>query len=189
MKLRDLLTVERVIPSLKAASKRGALHKILRHVCPKSPERADAIRAAVMDRAELPAFGPAHGVALPHALVAGLIAPIAAFARLQPALDFGSADGSAIDLVMLLVSPSEQPSSHLQALASIARRLRDPNVRRLLRGSESRDAMYMVLCGSDWLRSEPDVTAPDIAEKTRPAYGKRAELRHGSRPPQSSLER
>jgi PTS system nitrogen regulatory IIA component len=174
MKLRDLLTVERVIPSLKAASKRDALHKILRHVLPKSRERADAIRAAVMDCAELPAFGPAHGVALPHAVVAELTMPIAAFARLQPALDFGSADGSAIDLVVLLVSPSEQPSSHLRALASIARRLRDPNVRHLLRGSESREAMYMILCGSDWKRSEPDVTASDIAEKARAAYGRRA---------------
>jgi PTS system nitrogen regulatory IIA component len=172
MKLRDLLTIERVIPNLNAASKRDALHKILRHV-PESRERADAFRAAVMHCAELPAFGPAHGVALPHAVVVGLTTPIAAFARLQPALDFGSADGSAIDLVMLLVSPSEQPGSHLRALASIARRLRDSNVRRLLRGSESRDAMYMILCGSDWECSEPGVIASEIAKNVR-AIGREA---------------
>ena len=174
MKLRDLLTAERVIPSLTAGSKRDALHKILRHVLPKSREQADTIRAAVMHCAELPAFGPAPGVALPHAVVAGLTTPIAAFARLQPAVDFGSADGSAIDLIILLLSPTEEPSSHLRALASIARRLRNPNVRCLLRGSDSRDALYMILCGSDWERSEPDVKAPDIAGKTRAPYGRRA---------------
>ena len=174
MKLRDLLTAERVIPSLTAGSKRDALHKMLRHVLPKSREQADAIRAAVMDCAKLPAFRPAQGVALPHAVVAGLTTPIAAFARLQPAIDFGSADGSAIDLVILLLSPTEEPSSHLRALASIARRLRNPDVRRLLRGSESRDALYMILCGADWELREPNVTAPDIAEKTRAPYGRRA---------------
>ena len=47
------------------------------------------------------------------------------FARLEPAVDFGAADGSKTDLVALLLSPADNAGDHLRALACIARTLRD----------------------------------------------------------------
>ena len=43
----------------------------------------------------------------------------------------------------------ESASHHLRALACIARTLRDPDVRSLLRASASRDSLYVILCGND----------------------------------------
>jgi nitrogen PTS system EIIA component len=155
MQMRDLLSVERVIPRLRARDKQDALRKLAAHAASDAGVSVPTIVRSVLECAELPAFGPEAGVALPHTFVPGLDSPIATFARLEPALDFGAADGSQTDLVALLLSPAESGAHHLRALACIARTLRDPNVRRLLRASKSRDSLYVILCGSEeqqWLR-------------------------------------
>jgi PTS system nitrogen regulatory IIA component len=153
MNMRDLLTLERVIPSLRAGSKRSALHKLAAHIAGDAAVAAASIRRAVMECAEMPAFGPGAGVSLPHAFVRGLGNPIAAFARLEPAVDFSAADGSKTDLLALLLSPTESAGDHLRALACMARALREPRVRALLRAANSRDALYVILCGSEEQRS------------------------------------
>jgi hypothetical protein len=38
---------------------------------------------------------------------------------------------------------------HLRALACIARTLRDPNVPNLLRAAQSRESLYVILCGNE----------------------------------------
>lgn len=101
----------------------------------------------MLDGADLPAFGPGAGVSLPHAFVPGLQNPVVTFARLGPAVDFGAADGSKTDLVALLLSPVDGAGNNLRALACIARTLRGPNVRNLLRAANSRDSIYAILCG------------------------------------------
>jgi PTS system nitrogen regulatory IIA component len=68
---------------------------------------------------------------------------------LEPAVDFGAADGSQTDLVALLLSPAENTGDHLRALACIARTLRNTNVRNLLRAARSRDSLYVILCESE----------------------------------------
>jgi PTS system nitrogen regulatory IIA component len=155
MKMRDLLSIERVIPRLKARDKQDALRKLATHAASDAGVSVATMVRSVLACAELPAFGPEAGVALPHTFVPGLGSPIATFARLEPALEFGAADGSQTDLVALLLSPAESAGHHLRALACIAQTLRDPNVRRLLRASKSRDSLYVILCGSEeqqWLR-------------------------------------
>jgi PTS system nitrogen regulatory IIA component len=159
MKMRDLLTSERVIPSLRARDKRSALREVATHASVDAAVPAAAIVRSVLESAELPAFGPGAGVSVPHAFVPGLGRPIATFARLEPAVDFGAADGSQTDLVALLLSPAERAGDHLRALACIARTLRNPNVRHLLRAAKGRDSVYVILCGSEE-QQRPRAPAP-----------------------------
>jgi PTS system nitrogen regulatory IIA component len=149
MKMRDLLSIERVIPRLRAQDKRDALRKLAAHAARNAGIPAAAIVCPVLECAEPPAFGPAAGVSLLHTFVPGLADPIAIFARLEPAVDFGATDGSQTDLMALLLSPAGSTGEHLRALALIARTLRDPNVRNLLRASKCRDSLYVILCGSE----------------------------------------
>lgn len=160
MKMADLLSVDRVIPCLRARNKHEVLRKLALPITRDARGSASAILDSVMRCAELPAFGPGVGVTLPHAFVAGLHSPIASFARLEPAVDFGAADGSLADLVMLLLSPAESTGNHLRALACIARTLRDPHVRDLLRASKCRDSLYVILSGSECGPSWAGETAP-----------------------------
>jgi PTS system nitrogen regulatory IIA component len=149
MIMRDLLTIEQVIPDLRARNKRHALKRLSDHAATNQTVTAAAIRSLVLESAELPAFGPGAGVSLPHTFVPGLLNSVVTFARLAPAVDFGAADGSKSDLVALLLSPADNAGNHLQALACIARKLRDPNVRNHLRAANSSEAIYAILCGEE----------------------------------------
>ena len=149
MKMRDLLSIPRVIPRLRARAKQDALRKLAARAAGDVGVSVAAIVRSLLECAELPAFGLGAGVSLAHTFVPGLGSPIATFARLEPALDFGASDGSKTDLLALLLSPTESASHHLRALACIARTLRDPDVRSLLRASGSRDSLYVILCGND----------------------------------------
>jgi nitrogen PTS system EIIA component len=96
-----------------------------------------AIVRSLLECAELPAIGLGAGVSLAHTFVPGLGGPIATFAKLEPALDFGASDGSKTDLQALLLSPTESAGHHLRALACIARTLRAGNATTFI-GSSSR---------------------------------------------------
>lgn len=149
MKMRDLLSIERVIPRLRARDQGDAIRKLAAHAARDATVSAEATVRSVMECADVPAFGPGAGVSLPHGFVPGLGSPIVTFARLEPPIDFGVADDSRTDLVALLLSPAESTGDHLRALACIARTLRDSNVRNLLRAAKSRDSLYVILCGSE----------------------------------------
>ena len=148
MDLRDLLSFERVIPRIGARDKRGALRKLAAHAARDVGVPKSTIVRLVLELIDLPVIELAPGISLPHAFVDGLSHPIATFAGLEPAVDFGSEDGSNTDLIMLLLSPVKSNGDHLRVLACIARTLRDPKVHELLRATSCRDAMYVALCGS-----------------------------------------
>jgi PTS system nitrogen regulatory IIA component len=148
MKMADLLTVERVIPRLRAGDKQQALRKLAGRAAESAGTSAGVVLRSVAAGAECPAFGPESAVCLIHAFVPGLLRPIVTFARLEPPLEFGAADGSQTDVVALLLSPAEG-SVHLQALACIARTVRDTHVRKLMRAARSADSLYIVLCGTE----------------------------------------
>lgn len=167
MKMRDLLSIERVIPRLRAHDKRDALRKLAAHAARDAAVRETAIVRAVLECARLPAFGPGAGISLPHAFLAGLGNPNATFARLDPPIQFGAADGSSTDLVVLLLSPPERPGDHLRALACIARTLRDSEIRDLLREADSRDAIYVILCGYEQQYLSRAPWSADPASKQR----------------------
>ena len=117
MKMRDLLSIPRVIPRLRARDKQDALRKLAARAAGDAGVPVAAIVHSLLECAELPAFGLGPGVSLAHTFVPGLGGPIATFARLEPALDFGASDGSKTDLLALLLSPTESASHHLRALA------------------------------------------------------------------------
>ncbi len=169
MKMRDLLGVERIIPRLRARNRHDALRKLASEAARHVDVPAETILQSALKAAELPAFGPGAGVALPHAFVPGLPGPVVIFARLEPAIDFGAADGSLTDLVALLLSPAERTDDHLQALACLARTLRDSATRSLLRASKCRDSWYVILCGSEDepLRSRETTAARKRSSGTR----------------------
>ena len=85
------------------------------------------------------------GIAIPHARLARLSRPIGFFARLRPLVAFEAIDGQRIDLVFLLLLPTEGHGEHLNALACVARRLRDDSTTAALRAARSPDELHAIL--------------------------------------------
>ncbi|GAA2179133.1 fructose-specific PTS transporter subunit EIIC [Brooklawnia cerclae] len=86
--------------------------------------RADAagLTASAMEREEKAATGLPGGFAIPHCRSEAVTTASLAFARLDPAVDFGAKDGPA-DLVFLIAAAADGDADHLVLLTRLARAL------------------------------------------------------------------
>ncbi len=101
--------------------------------------------AALQDRETLGPTGVGHGVALPHARVAGLNQVVGAFVRIEKPVDFDAVDRQPVDLVFALFAPEGAGVDHLKALALVSRTMRDSGVCAKLRANDDPDTLYTVL--------------------------------------------
>lgn len=81
--------------------------------------------------------GVGRGIAIPHCRLDRVDGEIVAFASTRPPVDFGAADGVPVDLVFLVVSPTQAAAAHLQAVARVSRLLRVPGFADSLRSAGS----------------------------------------------------
>ena len=104
----------------------------------------DIVQAA-MERERLGSTGVGTGVALPHARLGGIERVHAVFARLETPIDYDSIDERPVDLVALLIAPSDAGGAHLRALAKVSRTLRRADMRQRLRAAPNAESLFTVL--------------------------------------------
>jgi nitrogen PTS system EIIA component len=98
-----------------------------------------------MQREKLGTTAIGNGVAIPHGKMPTLNRLFGLFARLDRPVDFDALDNQAVDLVFLLLAPEAAGADHLQALARIARLMRDQTVVHKLRATHDAESLYAVL--------------------------------------------
>ena len=104
-----------------------------------------SVLAHVVEREKLGSTGFGRRIAIPHARIAGLARPVAAFIRLESPAEFDSADGMPVDLVFGLLSPESAGATHLHALAAISRMMRDERMHEALLSASEPEALYSLL--------------------------------------------
>jgi len=92
----------------------------------------DRIATEILNREELGSTGVGGGVAIPHSRFPDLREPFGMLARLRRSIDFNAIDGQLVDIVFLLLLPVAE-GEQLNALAAVARKLRNPDTTRDLR--------------------------------------------------------
>lgn len=100
---------------------------------------------ALIEREGLGPTGVGHGIALPHARLAGLTSVIGLFLRLEKPLNFDSVDRQPVDLVFTLLAPQEAGVEHLKALALVSRTMRDHDFCEKLRANHDETALYALM--------------------------------------------
>lgn len=106
------------------------------------------VSEALQEREGLGPTGVGHGVALPHARLAGLDRVRGLFLRLERPLDFDSVDRQPVDLVFCLLAPASAGVEHLKALALVARTLRDASLCGKLRANSDPATLHTILTES-----------------------------------------
>ncbi|MFT4026442.1 MAG: PTS sugar transporter subunit IIA [Novosphingobium sp.] len=106
---------------------------------------ADLVLQRMAEREALGSTGFGRAVAIPHARIAGLARPVAAFLRLKTPVAFEAADAMPVDLVFGLLSPEQAGAAHLHALASISRMMRNDAMHSALSQAPSDEALYGLL--------------------------------------------
>jgi nitrogen PTS system EIIA component len=94
------------------------------------------------ERERLGSTGFGGGIAIPHGKIDGLDHVVGLFARLAQPVDFASIDDEPVDLVFMLLSPTDAGAAHLKALAQVSRILREKAFVAKLRGAATDDALY-----------------------------------------------
>jgi mannitol/fructose-specific phosphotransferase system IIA component (Ntr-type) len=105
---------------------------------------ADAVRAVLMREREASTAVLDVGVAVPHARLAGLEAPVIALAIASRGL-YEAVPTVPIRIVALVLSPPAALDDHLRILGGLATLLRSPELRRELQASGSADRALAAL--------------------------------------------
>lgn len=150
MRIDQLIRPDCVVSDSRVSSKKQLFQDLARRLVASDAVNTGSVPvrdivAAAMERERLGSTGVGSGVALPHARIDGIDRVYAAFARLETPLDYDSIDERPVDLVVLLIAPSDAGGEHLRALAQVSRRLRREDVRARLRAAPNAESLYVSL--------------------------------------------
>ncbi|MBA4227795.1 MAG: transcriptional regulator [Hyphomonas sp.] len=135
-----------IIPFHEATSRKQAIHVLCEALSDATGIGARAIEDAVMERERLGSTGVGEGVAIPHARLPGLSAPVGGFLRLAHGVDFEAIDDRPCDLIFMLLAPDGAGADHLRALAQVSRFFRQVAVRDGLRKARNEDEIKALIC-------------------------------------------
>jgi PTS system nitrogen regulatory IIA component len=146
VEIADLLTgPDAVLACVKASGKKALLAELASRAAIQFKLDERRLFDRLLERERLGSTGIGGGIAIPHARMAGISAPLGLFARLAQPIDFDSIDERPVDIVFLLVAPEGAGADHLKALARVSRLLRDRGLVEKLRATDSADALYALL--------------------------------------------
>jgi PTS system nitrogen regulatory IIA component len=145
MEIRELIEPDRVLDRLEVRDKTQLLAEIARRAAEAARLDPKAVLSALNAREQLGSTGVGHGVAVPHARIAGLPRLLGLFARLAHAIDFAAIDDQPVDIVFLMLIPAEAGNEYLAALSAVSRRLRDREVVRRMRAADGAAVLYDLL--------------------------------------------
>lgn len=144
MGLSEFLSPDAVVFDLAASCKREALAALAEKASALTGRPAESIRQALTEREQLGSTGVGRGVAIPHGKIEGLGAMVGILAKLEAPVDFEAVDDQPVDLVFVLLAPTDATAAHLKALAKVSRLLRDEAVREALRGAKTPEALFAI---------------------------------------------
>jgi PTS system nitrogen regulatory IIA component len=152
MKLSNFIVKEAIVPNLEATDRNGVIRALVGALAAAGqldPADADAVSRAVIQRENQGSTGFGKGVAVPHVKHPKVPRIMAALGRSATGLDFAALDRAPVYIVVLLLSPPENPDGHLQAMENIFRHLQRDNFRRFLRQAETVDEVLDLLHEAD----------------------------------------
>jgi len=145
MQIGDILDRAAIAPRVSAPNKRQALSLVADVAARNFGLDAAMLAEALAEREAAGSTGVGHGVAVPHARIAGLDRIRGVFVRLDQPVDFDSIDGLPVDLMFALFAPLKAGAEHLRALARVSRLLRQADLREQLRQARTGDAIHALL--------------------------------------------
>ncbi len=139
--LLDILSPACVKVPLAATTKRGVIEELVDMLASAGKvSDAQALKDAVWTREQTRTTGIGLGLAIPHGKCAGMSGLAMAIGKPSEPMNFESIDGQPVKLIVLLASPPDKQSDHIQALARISR---------LMNMEEFRNKAYATTSGEE----------------------------------------
>jgi PTS system nitrogen regulatory IIA component len=145
MRISDFLQLSDVLIDMQASDKASLLHDLGSRAAKTVGMDPAIVVVALDNREQIGSTGVGDGVAIPHARFQNLEKPFGLFVRLKKAIDFDAIDEKRVDLVFLLLLPADQKGQQLNALASVARTLRNQEIQTRLRQATDVAALHHIV--------------------------------------------
>lgn len=148
MNLGDILSLETIVPDLKAANRWEAIDELIQVLVTTNKIRSesrDAVIAVVKKRESSMSTGIGFGIGIPHASTDLITEVVGALGRSKGGIDFDALDNQPVNLVMLFLVPQGQFQKHLHTLANIAKLLHIKEFRQELEQAPGAGEMYQII--------------------------------------------
>lgn len=154
MLLEEIIKPDSVLCNAHARSKKHSLEILSELLVRSIPEvAAEDIFERLIERERLGCTSLRKGVAFPHCRVDGLEQSCAAMIKLSEPVDFDSADGEPVDVIVGLLVPEDVDETHYADIKMITSALGDDGLRGRLRESNSSSDLYATLLNGYQLAS------------------------------------
>jgi PTS system nitrogen regulatory IIA component len=140
MKLADFLAEDAIVVELQATDRNGVLREMVQSLADHShlnPEDVEPIARALIHRENQGSTGFGKGVAVPHVKHERVRGIVGTIARSSRGVDFAALDRAPVYTIVLLLSPTNEPDKHLEAMENLFRHLQKDTFRKFLRQSTS----------------------------------------------------
>ncbi len=146
MNLLDIITINCIKAPLLATDKKAVIHELVDVLVGAGKvNEPDALKDAVWTREMTRTTGIGHGLAIPHGKCVGMPGLAMAIGKPAKPMDFEAIDGQPVKLVVLLASPPDRTSDHIQALARISRLMTMNEFRERVYAATTAEAIYDLL--------------------------------------------
>lgn len=143
MNILDILSPQAIKVPLQATEKKAAIDELIDTLETGGLiTQGDALKKVVWEREQQRTTGIGEGLAIPHGKSNASKGLVIAIGRPNEPIDFGAIDNKPVRLIVLLASPPEKMSDHIQALGKISRLMADPKFRIAAYTAPTAEAMY-----------------------------------------------
>ncbi len=146
MLIKDLLSPSRVLHALEGGSKKRTLELISQTIAQQLDDlEEEDIFSGLIGRERLGSTGIGEGVAIPHCRLDNYSQVVGCLVQLIKPIDFDAIDGAPVDLLFVLLVPSDACDKHLQTLGNLAELFSQAEFRQQLRNAPSAEALLEVV--------------------------------------------
>ena len=111
----------------------------------------EAVYRGLLDRERLGSTALGDGVAIPHCRIDDCDAPLGCLMTLSDPVDFSAPDGEGVDIVLVLLVPTEATQAHLDLLAGVVTFLSEDSTRASIRGAIEPEELSRIFAESGLL--------------------------------------
>ena len=146
MNLIDILNPKCICSPLQSVDKQDVINELVDALAASGQvSDTESLKSAVWTREQTRTTGIGHGLAIPHGKCSTMKGLAIAIGKPAQPIDFEAIDSQPVQLIVLLASPPDKTSDHIQALAQISRMINDSAFRESIYQSNSSEEIYELI--------------------------------------------
>jgi len=155
MKLQNHISRERIF-YLEQTKKFPAIRELVQRTCSRLPHLdSQHTLEAVQQRESVVSSWVAPGIAIPHARLPELEGFVVSLGLSSKGIEYESADGGAVHLLILILGDARKADRHIQLLAEVARTFRYPSILQNLLSADSPAEVFRILQNPEAAAAKP----------------------------------